>query len=66
MKHQVEDDVANQADSDKVQTIAHIACEQSTFAEHGLCELDAFVESQQFATTDACWDICYNVSHNEK
>lgn len=27
--------------NDKVQTIAHIACEQSTFAEHGLCELDA-------------------------
>lgn len=52
--------------SDKIQTVAHIACEQSAFAEHGLCEVDAFVESQQFATTNASWDICYNFSREEE
>ncbi|OWZ53870.1 phytase [Cryptococcus neoformans c45] len=52
--------------NDKIQRVAHIACEQSAFAEHGLCEVDAFVESQQFATTNASWDICYNFSREEE
>ncbi|WVQ76289.1 hypothetical protein IAR50_005954 [Cryptococcus sp. DSM 104548] len=45
--------------NDKVHPVGHIACEQSALAEHGLCELDAFIESQYFARESVDWEICY-------
>ncbi|WVN90924.1 uncharacterized protein L203_106169 [Cryptococcus depauperatus CBS 7841] len=45
--------------NDEVHQISNIACEQSSLAEHGLCEIDAFVESQYFATTSVNWNICF-------
>ncbi|ODN97157.1 hypothetical protein I350_08137 [Cryptococcus amylolentus CBS 6273] len=45
--------------NDKIQPVIHSACEQSALAEHGLCELDAFIESQYFAREGVDWGVCY-------
>ncbi|WVQ93834.1 hypothetical protein IAU59_000912 [Kwoniella sp. CBS 9459] len=45
--------------NDKVELVDHIACRYSGLIEHGLCEMESFIESQQFATTDVDWNICY-------
>ncbi|WVQ80361.1 hypothetical protein IAT38_002466 [Cryptococcus sp. DSM 104549] len=45
--------------NDKVHSIQHIACEQSGLAEHGLCELESFIESQYWATDAVDWGVCY-------
>ncbi|WRT63672.1 uncharacterized protein IL334_000595 [Kwoniella shivajii] len=45
--------------NDKIETASHVSCEFSGLANFGLCELDAFVESQQFSKQDVDWSICY-------
>ncbi|OCF36112.1 hypothetical protein I316_01984 [Kwoniella heveanensis BCC8398] len=45
--------------NDKVELVDHEACRYSGLIEHGLCEMEAFVDSQRFATTDVDWNICY-------
>ena len=47
------------ARSDVLQTVDHTACKQSGFVEHGMCEVELFVESQAWATTDVDWGVCY-------
>ncbi|WVR03471.1 hypothetical protein IAU60_000462 [Kwoniella sp. DSM 27419] len=46
--------------NDKVELVDHIDCLYSGLIEHGLCELESFVSSQQFASTDVDWSVCYN------
>ncbi|WWC85773.1 uncharacterized protein L201_000639 [Kwoniella dendrophila CBS 6074] len=45
--------------NDKIESGNHPSCEFSGLLDFGLCELDAFVESQQFAKEDVDWSICY-------
>ena len=52
---------ADEADfSGKVHRVDHLACQQSNFAEHGLCDVESFVESQAYAVSGGDWDErCY-------
>jgi hypothetical protein len=45
--------------SDVIQPIEHIACQQSGFVEHKMCEVELFLESQEWAQGEANWDVCY-------
>ncbi|WWD05867.1 hypothetical protein V865_003951 [Kwoniella europaea PYCC6329] len=45
--------------NDEIESGNHPSCEFSGLANFGLCELDSFVDSQQFATQDVDWSICY-------
>ena len=44
--------------SDKVYAVDDVACQQSGFVEHGMCEVEAFVESQVWAREEVDWGIC--------
>lgn len=44
--------------NDKVRTVDHIACKQSGFVEHSMCEVESFVESQVWAREEVDWGIC--------
>lgn len=39
--------------------IEHIACQQSGFVEHKMCEVESFLESQGWAQNEADWGVCY-------
>ncbi|EIW73298.1 hypothetical protein TREMEDRAFT_67315 [Tremella mesenterica DSM 1558] len=44
--------------NDALQTVDDVNCKQSGLAEHGMCELDLFIDSQSWALTQADWGIC--------
>ncbi|KAL7420830.1 hypothetical protein Q5752_004783 [Cryptotrichosporon argae] len=44
--------------NDAVQHVDHVACRASNFAEHGLCDVDAFREAQAWATDGVDWAVC--------
>lgn len=44
--------------SDKVYAVDDVNCQQSGFVEHGMCEVELFVESQKWAREDVDWGIC--------
>ena len=44
--------------SDKVYAVEDVACQQSGFVEHDMCEVEAFVESQKWAREEVDWHIC--------
>ncbi|KAK4686161.1 hypothetical protein P7C73_g3973, partial [Tremellales sp. Uapishka_1] len=43
--------------NDKITPVNHVACKQSGFVEHGMCEVESFVESQA-ASNEADWGDC--------
>ena len=45
--------------SDVVRHVDHLACKQSAFVEHGMCEVESFVESQSWAQNEVDWGVCY-------
>ena len=51
--------MADKTRSDVVHPVDHIACEQSDFMEHGLCSVESFVESQDWAQKEVDWEVCY-------
>jgi hypothetical protein len=50
---------ADDESSDVVQQVDHVACLQSGFVEHKMCEVESFVDSQSWATGEVDWDICF-------
>lgn len=45
--------------SDEVHAMRHVACDQSGFVEHKMCELDSFLETQNWAMEEVDWGVCY-------
>ena len=45
--------------SDVVHGVDHVACKQSAFVEHGMCEMGAFIQSQNWSQHEVDWGMCY-------
>ncbi|GFZ50736.1 hypothetical protein JCM24511_08494 [Saitozyma sp. JCM 24511] len=44
--------------NDKLLHVDHISCKQSGLLEHGMCELELFLETQSWAQNDVDWGVC--------
>ena len=46
--------------SDALDPLDSLECSQSGFFEHGMCEVETFVETQRFAQEEVDWNVCYD------
>jgi hypothetical protein len=51
-------DTRADCNSDKVYAVDDVNCQQSGFVEHGMCEVELFVESQVWAREEVDWAVC--------
>ncbi|ORX34649.1 histidine phosphatase superfamily [Kockovaella imperatae] len=45
--------------NDALDPLDSLMCSQSGFFEHGMCEVDIWVDSQSFAQKTVDWNVCY-------